>query len=158
MKSLAVAEMMSTHPITCSGEDDIITAARILTKYNISSLVVVDHDEVKGIITVDDIVRRVVAKNENSQLKKVKDIMTKDIISVEPNATVGEVIDTLNSNSISQVPVMKHKKLHGFVTLKDLLRLQPAFFELFKSRFEDEEKERRSFIKNYGDVSDDDLE
>ncbi len=156
-RTLAVAEMMSTNPIKCRLEDNIVTVSKLMKKYNISSIVVCQENEVKGLITVDDIVQRVVANNEHLETTKAKQIMTTDVIFVSPHKSVEEVIEVLNSNSISQVPVMQGKKLMGFVTMKDILRLEPALFELFTKRLEDDEAERRRFIQKHTNVSSDDL-
>ncbi|MDD3175324.1 MAG: CBS domain-containing protein [Candidatus Nanoarchaeia archaeon] len=156
-RTLAVAEMMSINPIKCRLEDNIVTVSKLMKKYNISSIVVCDENEVKGLITVDDIVQRVVANNENLETTKAKQVMTTDVVSVSPTKSVEEVIEVMNSNSISQLPVMQEKKLMGFVTMKDILRLEPALFDLFTKRLEDDEAERRRFIQKHTNVSSDDI-
>ncbi len=158
MKTMAVAEMMSTNPITCDCDDSIVEISKILKKYAISSIVILDKDEVSGILTVDDIVRRVVASGKNPAKTMARDVMIKDIISVEPQTPLEKVIETLNSHSISQVPVMTGKKLNGFVTMKDILCLEPTLFDLFSKRLEEQQRERHKFIQSYVDIDNLDLE
>lgn len=155
MKTLAVAEMMTTKPITCDFNQTIVDISKTLKKYRISSIVVLENDEVAGILTVNDIVRNVIAQEKDPRTTLAKDVMSKDIISVPPQMPLEQVIETINTNGISQVPVMTGKKLNGFVTMKDILRLEPALFELFKDRLEETRLERHKFIEKYVD---DDLE
>ncbi|MGE0793418.1 MAG: cyclic nucleotide-binding/CBS domain-containing protein [Candidatus Woesearchaeota archaeon] len=152
MRTLAVGEMMTTNPITCHPNDNIVSVSKLLKKYNISSVIVVEDKVVQGLITVDDIVRRVIAEKLDPEKTIAKDIMSKNLISVEPQNTLEETIEVLNSNRISQVPVMKDKQLFGFVTIKDILRLEPAFFEFFFKTLEEEEKVRQKFIREYDDA------
>jgi CBS domain-containing protein len=82
---------------------------------------------------------------------KAKDIMTKEVITVKPEATVEELARLLMNNKISGVPVTKdNKKLIGIVTENDLItqnkrfhiptviRLFDAFILLGSGRMEEE--------------------
>ncbi len=84
---------------------------------------------------------------------KAKDIMTKDVITVKPEATVEELARLLMKNKISGVPVTDDKKrLIGIVTENDLIRqnkrlhiptvirLFDAFILLGSGRMEEEIK------------------
>lgn len=157
MRTLAVGEMMTVNPVTCKSEDNVIIASKLFKKYKISSLIVCDNGIVRGILTVDDIVRKVVASNQNLELTKVKNVMITDVIHVEPTMPIEKVIEVLNSNNISQVPVMQDKKLCGFVTMKDILRLEPALFEFFTDRLHHSSERRKKFIEKYANVDLDDI-
>jgi len=82
---------------------------------------------------------------------KAKDIMTKDVITVKPEATVEELARLLMNNKVSGVPVTNdNKKLIGIVTENDLItqnkrlhiptviRLFDAFILLGSGRMEEE--------------------
>ena len=82
---------------------------------------------------------------------KAKDIMTKDVITVKPEATVEELARLLMNNKVSGVPVINdNKKLIGIVTENDLItqnkrlhiptviRLFDAFILLGSGRMEEE--------------------
>ncbi|MEJ2279124.1 MAG: IMP dehydrogenase [Candidatus Lokiarchaeota archaeon] len=83
----------------------------------ISGLVVVsDVDNVEGIFTKRDIPYL----EEDIKKGKVKDFMTKDVISIEPNASRKEALNTLFGNRIEKLPIIKNGKLKGLITIKDL--------------------------------------
>jgi CBS-domain-containing membrane protein len=84
-------------------------------------------------------------------MNKAKDIMTKDVITVKPEATVEELARLLMNNKVSGVPVINdNKKLIGIVTENDLItqnkrlhiptviRLFDAFILLGSGRMEEE--------------------
>ncbi len=56
----------------------------------------------------------------------VKDIMKKNVISVEPETTVTEAKELMNKNNISKLPVIKGGKLVGIITKNDLLQAGPS--------------------------------
>lgn len=149
MKTLTVSEMMTIRPKTCKCDDSITEASKLLKKYDISSLIIIDKEEVKGILTVEDIVTKVVAEDKDPQKTKTRDVMIKNVINCQPQDPIEKVIETMNINSISQVPIMEGAKLVGFVTIKDILRLEPAMFEFFMDRLHVEEEKRKNFIHKY---------
>jgi CBS domain-containing protein len=157
MRTLAVGEMMSTNPVVCCINDNIVDVAKLIKKHKISSVVVCDNGILKGLITVHDIVRKIVASNLDLEKTKVKDFMTKDVVSVEPTLSLEKVIDVMNSNNISQVPVIQNKKVMGFVTVKDILKLEPALFEFFTDRLHSASIDRKRFIKKYTDLDEEDI-
>lgn len=56
----------------------------------------------------------------------VKDVMKKNVISVEPECTVPEAKELMNKNNISKLPVIKGGKLVGIITKNDLLQAGPS--------------------------------
>ena len=56
----------------------------------------------------------------------VKDVMKKNVISVEPETTVTEAKELMNKNNISKLPVIKGGKLAGIITKNDLLQAGPS--------------------------------
>ena len=52
---------------------------------------------------------------------KVKDIMTKDIVYINPNATVTEAAQLMQKHNIGSVPVCEQNKLIGIVTDRDIV-------------------------------------
>jgi len=83
----------------------------------ISGLVVVsDEDAVEGIFTKRDIPYL----EEDIRKGKVKDFMTKDVISIEPNASREESLNVLFGNRIEKLPIVEDGKLKGLITIKDL--------------------------------------
>jgi CBS domain-containing protein len=53
--------------------------------------------------------------------KKVKDIMTKDVLTVSPDTSVMEAIDMMIKKDVNRVPVVEHGKIVGIVTKGDII-------------------------------------
>jgi len=83
----------------------------------ISGLVVVNNDnQVCGIFTKRDIPY----SEEEARKGKVKDYMTEDLISIEPNVSRQEALEVLYSNRIEKLPIIEDGYLRGLITKKDL--------------------------------------
>lgn len=106
-----------------TGPDDSVKAAiNLMSSKNIGCVVSVDKNKPVGILTERDILRRVVAPGIDSDNSKVRDIMTKKLISMESSKTVQEAVDLLEKRGIKRLPVIEFGKLIGIVTMTDLLK------------------------------------
>ncbi len=56
---------------------------------------------------------------------KVKDYMTKNIVTVSPENTIKEVIELIEKTGHSSFPVLKDGKLVGIITSKDIIKAKP---------------------------------
>jgi CBS domain-containing protein len=102
----------------------VTTAARILTKNRIGSLVVVDHDQKPlGVITDSDLVSRVLTKSDLSgTILRVRDVMTPDPVTLPPDAYFYQALLAMVKNQIRQIPIIDGHTLLGIVTLRDLIQ------------------------------------
>lgn len=83
----------------------------------ISGLVVINNgNQVCGIFTKRDIPY----SEEEAREGKVKDYMTKDVISIEPSVSRQEALEVLYSNRIEKLPIIEDGYLRGLITKKDL--------------------------------------
>lgn len=83
----------------------------------ISGLVVINNEnKVCGIFTKRDIPY----SEEEARTGKVKDYMTKEVISIEPNVSRQEALEVLYSNRIEKLPIIEDGYLRGLITKKDL--------------------------------------
>jgi len=147
--SLEISEIMSRQPVVCEINQSVQEVAKLMKKYTISSVVVLEHKELAGIITVDDIVRKAVATAKDANKTLAKDIMSSNVISIAPNASVREAMELFGEQEIRQVPVMKNNKLVGFLTQKDILRIEPALVDFALDKMKEEEELRQIRIQQF---------
>jgi len=149
MNNLQVFEIMTRNPVTVGEGSSIKEAANKMKSYRVSSLLILgENNNLLGIITVDDIVRLVVAPGLDVKKTLVDQVMTKRLITVDSKASIEEVISLFVDNEIRQIPIVdKNNKLEGFVTLKDILRFEPAMLELAVDSLRLEEEHRQKEIR-----------
>jgi CBS domain-containing protein len=115
-------DVMKTEVVTITPSTPISEAALSMREEDIGALVVVnDRGNPIGILTDRDIVVSVVADSKNPVESSVEDVMTKQLISVQEDASIFEILKILAKNNIRRVPVMRKGKLVGIVSVDDLI-------------------------------------
>jgi CBS domain-containing protein len=87
----------------------------------VGCLIVVVQGFPVGIITERDMVKRVVAKRSAVD-QKVTEIMTKTLITVEPDTSIKEAARVMSTNNVRRLPVLKNNNLVGIVVATDFVR------------------------------------
>lgn len=96
-------------------------ASKLMMEFEIGSLVVIDEKgNVIGFFTKSDILRRVVVPGLPYDTP-VKDIMTKELITVNSNTPLGEVLRKMARHRIKHILIEEEGKIVGIFTLSDLL-------------------------------------
>jgi len=111
--------------------DTICVALKIINKHNIGSLMVMDSEEILGIITERDILRFLYYRNckkkesnDNNVSMKVSDIMTKkkNLITTKLNCKIDTVMDLMTKHEVRHIPVVENDKLFGLISIRDILK------------------------------------
>ena len=111
---------MTKKLIGVSPEDTVQEACKIMVKFDIGSLVVVEDDRVIGFFTKSDIIRRVIVPGL-PYTTPVKEIMTRDLITTDANTPVREVLKIMAHHRIKHILIEEEGKIVGIFTLSDLL-------------------------------------
>ncbi|MBN2331269.1 MAG: CBS domain-containing protein [Candidatus Aenigmarchaeota archaeon] len=97
-------------------------AGQILKAVGIGCMLVIDKGKVVGILTERDITQKVVADGLDPEKTRVRDIMSKNIISLSKDDTIDDAVDLMEQKGIKKLPIMENGKILGIVTMTDLLR------------------------------------
>ena len=117
----AVRHVMSKPLITVDGESLAQNAINLMVEKGIGSLVVTEKNKLLGIVTERDVLRKCCP--EASCMKvKVKEIMSKPLVTVEGQTPLGEAVETMTNRNIRRLLVTERGKIVGIVTQKDLMR------------------------------------
>lgn len=123
LAGLRVADIMARDPLTCAPHTPVCSAAALMRDNRISSLMVVDHDQLVGIITVRDMTNKVVADGLPGTTP-VAAVMTASPQTLSPDAIGSDVLHMMMERRIGHVPVLDRGALVGVVTQTNLTRVQ----------------------------------
>ncbi|MBN2567299.1 CBS domain-containing protein [Candidatus Woesearchaeota archaeon] len=138
-----VGDAMTKRPVFVAPGTLLEECARLMAEHHVGSLIIKDDGALLGVITEQDIIRKVVAKGGNPVGKKVEGYMVKKVVTISPEADIYEALVKMRDLNIRQLPVLHGKDLIGLLTLKDILKIEPSLFDLLVERFElREEKEK----------------
>ena len=115
-----VRDIMQKNVITIESLEKAHDAAIILKEKEISFLVVVKEGKPIGIVSERDIVRKIVADNNDAQTTQLEIIMSKNFKWVEPNASIESAVQKMLNNNIRRLVVLENENLAGVITQTDL--------------------------------------
>lgn len=122
---MLVKDVMVTDVKTIEQESTVQEAAKEMVKNRVGSLIVVKETRLVGIVTEDDILKKVVAENKNPSKVRVKEIMTRKVIMIDPNEDLDYALEIMKSKKIKKLPVVAGNKLIGIVTTTDICMAEP---------------------------------
>ena len=105
----------------------VFDALVILAEYKIGALVVMQDSRLVGIFSERDYAREVILKGRSSKTTQVDEVMTKDVITGEPNDLVESTLSLMSEKRIRHLPVMHDKMLLGMLSLGDLVKETIAY-------------------------------
>lgn len=142
-----VMDAMTINPVILSKDISLQQCAKIMEKKHVGAVLIGTKDNVEGLLTEQDIVRRVIGKGINPLEKKVGDFMEKKLLKISPEKDIFDAIKIMRDKNIRHLPVFDGKKFKGLLTLKDVLKIQPRLFDLMVSKFELREEQRKPIFK-----------
>jgi CBS-domain-containing membrane protein len=142
--AMRAADVMTSEVITLGEDASVQEAAKLMAEHGISAVPVIDRESrVVGMVSEGDLLHRAETGTERrrswwlemvastnqlageyvkSHSGKVKDVMTRDVVSVTEETPVADIAVLLETNRIKRVPVLRGDKLAGIVSRANLVR------------------------------------
>lgn len=136
-------DVMTSKIVAIRPDASVADAARLMTRHHLSGLPVVGAGgKLIGIVTEGDLLRRSELGTEPRHTwlsilasrgrraeeyahvhgHKVRDVMTRDVVTVSSEASLAEVVALMETRRIKRVPVLKHERMVGIVSRADLIQ------------------------------------
>jgi CBS domain-containing protein len=118
-----VKDIMSKTVFTIDVSNTAFDVVREMMNRDIGSVVITRKaGEVAGVVTKGDILREVIMKKADPQKTKAEDVMSRPVVSIEPESTLEEASKMMAKHNVSKLPVIKDGKLFGILTSTDVIR------------------------------------
>lgn len=101
--------------------DPVLQAANLMNERNIGGVVVLDGDQLVGIFTERDVLRRVVVPGLDPATTRVAAVMSAPVITCPPELSIDECAALMTSHHVRHLPVQGASGLTGVVTIRDVL-------------------------------------
>jgi CBS domain-containing protein len=105
-------------------EASALEAVRQMVGANIGSLLVTDGDEVTGIVTERDFLRRVAHEGPTDESVTVRDIMSSPLVVVSPETEIDECMAVMTDRRIRHLPVVDDGDVVGIVSIGDVVKFK----------------------------------
>lgn len=100
----------------------VFECSQKMKEHHIGSLLVMEGQNLLGIISERDILYKIVTLGHDPKGIPVSAIMTRDLVTVLPNTTVGEAMRLVTEKRIRHLPVVLNGELIGIISIGDLTR------------------------------------
>jgi CBS domain-containing protein len=107
---------------TIAPDATVFEALNLMAEHNIGALLVMSEDEIKGIVSERDCIRKVDVRGRSAKDTKISEIMTSDVITVEADQPLEDCMGLMIDKNIRHLPVCEGQKLLGLLSVRDVLR------------------------------------
>ena len=113
--------------LTVSAEESVINALTAMAKYKIGALIVMNKSNMVGVISERDYAREIILEGKSSKDTKVKEIMTKKVLTLSAGDKFEKGLEIMTQKRIRHMPVMDGEKILGMVSQGDLVKEMIAY-------------------------------
>lgn len=100
----------------------VFDAIEAMAEKGVGALLVMENEQLVGIISERDYARKVILKGKSSKQTPVSDIMTKNVLIARPEQSVEECMAVMTEKRIRHLPVLDKHKVIGMISLGDLVK------------------------------------
>ena len=105
-----------------SPEASVYDALLMLAEKNVGALLVLEDGELAGIVSERDYARKVVLQGKASMKTPVREIMTAELFTVDPQNTIEEAMALMTEKRIRHLPIVEGTVLVGIISIGDLVK------------------------------------
>ena len=118
----SILEGKSGDVLEIDGDATVFEAITKMVEANVGSLLVTDEDEIVGIMTERDYLRRVTLEGRTDKETAVRDIMSSPVYVATPDTQIDECMALMTDRRIRHVPVVDEGNVVGVVSIGDLVK------------------------------------
>lgn len=115
--------LMKTAIETIGSEETALAAAKRMTEKHIGALFVIEADELVGIITEGDLVRKLLAYQLDPEAMRVGALMNSPLLDIDINRTIRDASERMAAKRIRHLAVTEHEKVVGVLSIRDLVKM-----------------------------------
>jgi len=112
--------------IRIDGDATVLEAVQAMVEANVGALLITgsDENEVQGIFTERDYLRRVAVQGLGERETPVRDVMTSPVVVITPETEIEEAMALMTDRRIRHIPVVESETVVGMISIGDLVRKQ----------------------------------
>jgi CBS domain-containing protein len=120
-----VAQLLGLKPksiFSVAPDAPVLEAIRAMAEHGIGALLVMQGEKLAGIVSERDYARKVILMGRSSSDTPVSQIMTAQVITVEPSASTQHCMQLMTDRRVRHLPVVEGGRVVGMLSIGDLVR------------------------------------
>jgi CBS domain-containing protein len=119
----SIKDIMTANPRTIDAEKSVAYAAKMMRDEDVGLAPIVEGDKLIGMLTDRDIAVRVVAEGKDPEQVKVRDVASKQVVTIDPQQDLDEALRIMAQHQVRRLPVVEEDgKLVGVIAQADIAR------------------------------------
>ncbi|MFH0748340.1 MAG: CBS domain-containing protein [Candidatus Bathyarchaeota archaeon] len=118
--SYAVKGYMDKTVNTIVKDSTILDTAKSMAEKEDGYLIVLEEGKPVGIVTERDLVNKILAKGVDPTTTKIADIMSKPLITIDPDEDLLKASETMREHKIRKLPVVRNGIIYGIITATNI--------------------------------------
>ncbi len=107
--------------ISTTAKTPVLDACRLMAQQDIGALVVLNDGDMVGIFTERDALKRVLAEDLDPQATEVGAVMTREVISLDPETGTLEALRLMSQIGARHLPIVENGTVLGIISLRDFM-------------------------------------
>ncbi len=107
--------------VTLPGTATVREASQLMTEHHIGAVLVMAEARLEGIFTERDALSRVLAKQKDPDETPISEVMTRDLVTVEPQTTAVDALRLMNEIGFRHLPIVEEGHVSGVISLRDFI-------------------------------------
>ena len=100
----------------------VFEAVQLMADKRVGALMVVEQNELVGVVSERDYAREIVLKDRVSRDTPVSAIMTRRVLYVRPDQTLDECMALMTEKNLRHLPVLDNGRLIGVISMRDVVK------------------------------------
>jgi CBS domain-containing protein len=118
-----IKDVMTSNPCTIDAEKSVAYAAKMMRDEDVGLAPIVEGEKLVGMLTDRDIAIRVVAEGKDPDQVKVREVASKQVVSIDPQQELDEALRIMAQHQVRRLPVVEEDgKLVGVIAQADIAR------------------------------------
>jgi len=99
---------------------------RLMAEIRVGAILVLEGEQLRGVFSERDLMKRVVLAKLDPELTLVKDVMSTDIATIDEAASLEEAMEAMHAHNCRHLPVTRGSRVVAFLSMRDLMHHELA--------------------------------
>lgn len=117
-----IIQNKSNNIYSVSPSTSVLDALQMMMDKNISALLVMEKDQLKGIFTERDYARKIILQGKSSKQTLIQEVMTADLETISLNSSIDQCMEVMTDRHIRHLPIVEGGIVAGMISIGDLVK------------------------------------
>jgi CBS domain-containing protein len=106
--------------------DTVASVVRRMAELHVGAILVLSGEQLRGVFSERDLMKRVVLERLDPELTPVKSVMSTDVVTIDEMASLEEAMEAMHAHNCRHLPVTRNSRVMAFLSMRDLMNYELA--------------------------------